>query len=229
MDAIASQITSLTIVYSTVYSDADQTKHQSSASLAFVRGIHRGPVNSPRKCPVTRKIFPFDDVIMICRVHLVRYAFMTYFIGGLKSNMPYQLLWPSCYYLRNTDKYHRSYRKKWFPQAILTYLLYKHISYTFMTFRYQPMKISYRKALHLFKRFPFLKAPNDIRGQCTNFEIRKFHLRSANLVLENRKNNITLDIVIKSYCRCVVSTLLCHSLLKYREMVSHLLYSFTQL
>ena len=35
MDAIASQITSLTIVYSIIYSDADQRKHQSSASLAF--------------------------------------------------------------------------------------------------------------------------------------------------------------------------------------------------
>ena len=65
MDAMASQITSLTIVYSIVYSDADQRKHQSSASLAFVRGIHRGPGNSPHKWPVTRKMFPFDDVIMI--------------------------------------------------------------------------------------------------------------------------------------------------------------------
>ena len=65
MGAIASQITSLTIVYSTVYSDVDQRKHQSSASLAFVRGIHRGPVNSPHKWPVTRKMFPFDDVIMV--------------------------------------------------------------------------------------------------------------------------------------------------------------------
>ena len=64
MGAIASQITSLTIVYSIVYSDADQRKHQSSASLAFVRGIHRGPVNSPHKWPDTRKMFPFDDVIM---------------------------------------------------------------------------------------------------------------------------------------------------------------------
>ena len=64
MGTIASEITSLTIVYSTVYSDADQRKHQSSASLAFVRGIHRGPVNSPHKWPVTRKMFPFDDVIM---------------------------------------------------------------------------------------------------------------------------------------------------------------------
>ena len=64
MGAIASQITSLTIVYSTVYSDADQRKHQSSASLAFVRGIPRGPVNSPHKWPATRNMFPFDDVIM---------------------------------------------------------------------------------------------------------------------------------------------------------------------
>ena len=64
MGAIASQITSPTIVYSAVYSDANQRKHQSSASLAFVQGIHRGPVNSPHKWPVTRKIFPFDDVIM---------------------------------------------------------------------------------------------------------------------------------------------------------------------
>ena len=64
MSAMASQITSLTIVYSTVYSGANQRKHQSSASLAFVRGIHRGPVNSPHKGPVARKIFPFDDIIM---------------------------------------------------------------------------------------------------------------------------------------------------------------------
>ena len=64
MGTIASQITSLTSVYSTVYSGADQRKYQSSASLAFVRGIHRGPLTSPHKWPVTRKMFPFDDVIM---------------------------------------------------------------------------------------------------------------------------------------------------------------------
>ena len=68
MSLMASQITSLTIVYSTVYSGAGQRKHQSSASLAFVRGIHRWPVNSPHKRPVTRKMFPFDDVIMIINV-----------------------------------------------------------------------------------------------------------------------------------------------------------------
>ena len=57
MGAIASQITSLTIVYSIVYSDADQRKHQSSASLAFVSGNSPGPLNSPHKWPVTRKMF----------------------------------------------------------------------------------------------------------------------------------------------------------------------------
>ena len=64
MGEIASQVTSLTIVYSNFYSDADQRKHQSSASLAFVCGINRWPVNSPHNGPVTRKMFPFDDVIM---------------------------------------------------------------------------------------------------------------------------------------------------------------------
>ena len=67
MGAIASQIISLTIIYSIVYSDVDQRKHQSSASLAFVQGIHRGPVNSPHKWPVMWNMFPFDDVIMWIR------------------------------------------------------------------------------------------------------------------------------------------------------------------
>ena len=64
MNEMASQITSLTIVYSTVYSGPDQRKNQSSVLLAFVRGIYRWPVNSPHKRPVTRKMFPFDEVIM---------------------------------------------------------------------------------------------------------------------------------------------------------------------
>ena len=64
LGAKAFQITSLAIVYSTFYSSADLRKHQSSASLAFVRGIHQWPVNSPHKWPVTRKMLPFDNVIM---------------------------------------------------------------------------------------------------------------------------------------------------------------------
>ena len=64
LSAMASQITSLTIVYSTVYSRRRSKKRQSSASLAFVTGIHRRPVNSPHNRPVTRKMSSFDDVIM---------------------------------------------------------------------------------------------------------------------------------------------------------------------
>ena len=67
MGAMTSQITSLTIVYSTVYSGEDLRKYQSSASLAFVRGSHRSLGNFPHKGPVTRKMFvdvDVDDVIM---------------------------------------------------------------------------------------------------------------------------------------------------------------------
>ena len=64
MGVIMSQITNITIVYSIVYSDADQRKHKMSALLAFAWGIHWGQVNSPHKWPVRRKMFPFDDVIM---------------------------------------------------------------------------------------------------------------------------------------------------------------------
>ena len=86
MGTIVSQITSLTIVYSTVYSDADQRKHQSFASLAFVWGIHRGPVNSPHKWPVTRKMSPFDDVIMDWEigVDLFAYLLQYYYITSVQ-------------------------------------------------------------------------------------------------------------------------------------------------
>ena len=63
MGMVAFPITSFTIVYSIVYSGKGE-RDQSSASLAFVRGIHWWPVNSPHKGPVTRKMLPFDDVIM---------------------------------------------------------------------------------------------------------------------------------------------------------------------
>ena len=89
MGLIASQITSLTIVYSIVYSDADQRKHRSSASLAFVRGIHRGPVNSPHKWPVTRRMFPFDDVIMVLLYFVVAiWGFPQYSMGCNYLSLP---------------------------------------------------------------------------------------------------------------------------------------------
>ena len=64
MSALTSQITSLRVFTKPFIQGADQRKHQSSSSLAFVRGIHRWPVTSPHKGPVTRKMFPFDDVIL---------------------------------------------------------------------------------------------------------------------------------------------------------------------
>ena len=103
MCAMASQITCLMTVYSAVYSGADQRKHQSSASLVFVHGIHRWPVNSPHKWPVTRKMFPFDDVIMrcthalMCLWLLVRVAynntFQGYFIGTGETHHCLQYQW----------------------------------------------------------------------------------------------------------------------------------------
>ena len=67
MGGMASQITSLTIVYSTVYSGSDQRKHQSSASLAFGWGIHRW----------TQKMFPFDDAILWEGVQKIKQAHHT--------------------------------------------------------------------------------------------------------------------------------------------------------
>ena len=66
MGTMASQITSLTIVYSSIYSDADQRWHQSSASLYNI-WVGNSPVIGefpPHKWPGTLKMFPFDDVIM---------------------------------------------------------------------------------------------------------------------------------------------------------------------
>ena len=65
MSTIASQITSVVTVYSTIYLGVDQRKQHSSESQAFVRGIHRWQMNSPHKGSATRKLFPFDDIIMI--------------------------------------------------------------------------------------------------------------------------------------------------------------------
>ena len=105
MDAIASQITSLTIVYSIVYSGADQRKHQSSASLAFARGIHRWPVNSPHKGPVTRKCFHLMTSSWIgLHQFLKKYIFSLswYTTGDL-------ILWLYIYLLRTRSTIHRKW------------------------------------------------------------------------------------------------------------------------
>ena len=64
MSAMASQITDVSIVCSSIGWGTDQRKHQSSASLAFVSGNHRWLADSPHKGPVPQKMFPFGDVIM---------------------------------------------------------------------------------------------------------------------------------------------------------------------
>ena len=82
MSAMGFQITSLTNVYSTVHSGTDQIKYQSSASLAFLQGIHRSSLNFPHKGSVTRKMFPFDDVILFVEIcwqdneHLLSHVYM---------------------------------------------------------------------------------------------------------------------------------------------------------
>ena len=96
MNTKASQITSVSIVYSTVCLGADQRKHQSSASLTFMSEIHRWPVNSPHKWPVTRKMFPFDDVIMIgyeIKLEYLRY-FSRYSTALLRTHsLMFNKLW----------------------------------------------------------------------------------------------------------------------------------------
>ena len=59
MSAMVSQITSLTVIYSTVYSGVDQRKHQSPASLVFVTG------KIPTQRVSNAENFLFDDVIMM--------------------------------------------------------------------------------------------------------------------------------------------------------------------
>ena len=96
MSTMASQITSLTILYSTVYSGANQRKHQSSASLPFVRGIHRWPVNSPHQRPVTRYFFPFDGVIMFSHFSKLRCCrwLESIFVQDMTRQGPYHPAYP---------------------------------------------------------------------------------------------------------------------------------------
>ena len=85
MGVMASQITGLTIVYPIVYSGTVERIHQSSASLAFMRRIHRWPVNFPHKGLVTQKMFPFDYVI----IYYTTLLYQPYFYQHA-SSMPKQ-------------------------------------------------------------------------------------------------------------------------------------------
>ena len=77
MSVMASQITSFTIVYSTIYAGTDQRKYQSSVSLAFVRGIHWWLVNSPHKGSNTENVsiwLRHHDRCQSCTISLLHIA-----------------------------------------------------------------------------------------------------------------------------------------------------------
>ena len=82
MGSMTSQITNLTIVYSAIYSGADQRKHQKLCVTGLCVGNSPGQVNSPHKWPVTRKMFPFDDVIMYVQINLC-YSWYCHLCDGI--------------------------------------------------------------------------------------------------------------------------------------------------
>ena len=88
-----SQITGVSIVCSTVSTGADQRKHQSCASLGFVRRKHRWPVGSPHKGPEARNKFPFDDAIMLIAKRYVRQAYTTSYFGHIHSHTRLLVQW----------------------------------------------------------------------------------------------------------------------------------------
>ena len=103
--AMASQITSLAIVYSTVYSGTDQRKHQSSALLARCEG--NSPVNSPHKGPVTRKMFPFDEVIINCKFEAFVLQLSVLFTTSIRSTARW--------------RYHENCEKPFHPKKQICY------------------------------------------------------------------------------------------------------------
>ena len=142
MGAMASQITSLTIVYSIVYSGANQRKHQSSASLAFVGGIHRRPVNSPHKGPVTRKMLPFDNIIMqgiynifsiVSHLFIMHLCSMYLSMAVKRSHIQYRLSYKTSYCKANRQMGKLNIAcdfKSWYGNSTTVGLGYLHMFYS---------------------------------------------------------------------------------------------------
>ena len=133
MNTMTSQISSLTIVYSTGYSGADQRKHQNPASLAFVRWIHRLPMNSPHKRPVTRKMFPFghSDINMLMQWkwmmmssngNIVRVTGLLWgeppVIGGFPSQRPVTGIFDVFFHLGLNKRLSKQTRRRWFEKTL---------------------------------------------------------------------------------------------------------------
>ena len=163
MRAMASQITGVSIVYSIVGSGADQIRHQSSASLAFVWGIHRWPVNSPHKGRVTRKMFPFDDVIMgtgpTCRqVHLV-HKMLTLRIMFCMIYMIYMYIYIHIYsWVCWKFRLINYFFVFWHMQLYMSWYIRSFFGFTFLNilcfFKYSCTNIFHRRSLYTF----YLKA-----------------------------------------------------------------------
>ena len=93
MNAMSSQTMGVSIVHSTVCLGVYQRKHLSSASLPFVRGIHRWPVNSPHNGPVTQKMLPFGDVSMHYWVNMIDLPIFIKVVYGSKRGSNYFYHW----------------------------------------------------------------------------------------------------------------------------------------
>ena len=125
MSAIASQITGRSIVYSTICSGADQRKYESSVWLAFVRGIHRWPMNSPDKGSVTQTMFPFDDITMEWWTGIAK--FMNWWFAVVIKNHPDQIgtrkiIWMPLFQWRNLKNIGKSINDYWKQKQIRTEL-----------------------------------------------------------------------------------------------------------
>ena len=134
MGAMASEITGVSIVCSTVCSGGHQRKHQSSASLAFLRWIHRWPVDSPHKGSVRREMFPFEYVIMETAVTWCRHyelLLMSFVVVGLglllerrtisTNNAP--ALWKVYMYAQKTCTHYEIPVQTWSPHIYIQYFL----------------------------------------------------------------------------------------------------------
>ena len=171
---MAAQITSISIVYSTVYSGADQRTHHSSASMAFVREIHRGPV--------TRKMFPFDAVIMqpVCFsdvmyhmvsllvLHISQLSIYTY----ISSIYHMYLMWSTKIFdLMMDSKIYNTGDKQalWFELNIKFY----HVS----TMLKCDKLLSFNESTHTVP----VVDPNSLDLLCMNFHVRKDDLFPRNI------------------------------------------------
>ena len=99
LTTVVSQITSVRVVYSIVYSDADQRKTSKLSVTGHCGGISPGPVNSPHKGPVTRKMFPFDDAIMKNQATSMDNANQIYILLNQFLKKILNLLWSEIHYI----------------------------------------------------------------------------------------------------------------------------------